>query len=50
MTDLPHKPMAMSPAMLAERWLCSERHTRDMIARGELPAFKLGGKLVAFEL
>nr|WP_272950907.1 helix-turn-helix domain-containing protein [Agrobacterium vitis] len=36
----------MTPAMLAERWQCSERHVRNMIARGDIPAFRLGGKLV----
>ena len=36
---------ALSPAKLAERWLCSERHIRNLIDRGELPAFRLGGKL-----
>lgn len=39
-------PKVMTPAMLARRWQCSERHVRNMIARGELPAFRLGGKLV----
>ncbi|MFS8114881.1 helix-turn-helix domain-containing protein [Rhizobium jaguaris] len=46
MANMQHKPMAMSIAMLAERWLCSERHVRNMIARGEIPASKLGGKLL----
>jgi hypothetical protein len=35
-----------TPAGLAERWMCSERHVRNLIARGELPAFKHGGKLL----
>ncbi|EXL09597.1 excisionase [Aquamicrobium defluvii] len=35
-----------TPAMLAERWACSERHVRNMIDRGELVAFRLGGKLL----
>jgi excisionase family DNA binding protein len=35
-----------TPASLAERWECSERHVRNMIASGELPAFRLAGKLL----
>jgi excisionase family DNA binding protein len=35
-----------TPAMLATEWQCSERHIRNLIARGELRAFRLGGKLV----
>ncbi|WP_352827323.1 helix-turn-helix domain-containing protein [Mesorhizobium sp. M0830] len=35
-----------TPAMLADRWACSERHVRNMIASGELPAFRLAGKLL----
>lgn len=30
------------PAGLAERWGCSARHVRNIIARGELPAFGYG--------
>jgi excisionase family DNA binding protein len=37
---------AYTPRTLAERWDCSERHIRNMIADGELPAFRLGGKLL----
>lgn len=33
-----------SVASLAERWGCSERHIRDLIATGDLPAFRLGAK------
>lgn len=39
-------PIVFTPATLAERWACSERHVRNMIETGELPAFKLGGKLL----
>jgi len=39
-------PNVFTPAMLAERWACSERHVRNMIAAGELPAFRLAGKLL----
>ncbi len=35
-----------TPETLAERWLCSGRHIRNMIARGELKAFRAGGKLL----
>jgi excisionase family DNA binding protein len=35
-----------SVKLLAERWSCSEAHIRNMIRRGELAAFKLGGKLL----
>ena len=35
-----------TPAMLADRWQCSERHIRNMIARGELRSFRVGGKLL----
>ncbi len=30
---------------LAERWGCSKDTIRSMLRRGELPSFKLGGKL-----
>ncbi|TIQ33123.1 MAG: helix-turn-helix domain-containing protein [Mesorhizobium sp.] len=36
----------MNPATLAERWGCSGQHIRNLIASGELPSFKLGGKLL----
>ena len=39
-------PRVFTPATLALRWHCSERHVRNMIDRGELPAFRLGGKLL----
>jgi excisionase family DNA binding protein len=31
---------------LAERWACSEQHVRNLVARGELHCFRLGGKLL----
>lgn len=37
---------AWTPRELADRWQCSERHVRNLINRGELRAFRLGGKLV----
>ncbi|RWD14158.1 MAG: helix-turn-helix domain-containing protein [Mesorhizobium sp.] len=39
-------PRAMTPKMVADLWLCSERHVRNLIATGDLPSFKLGGKLL----
>lgn len=39
-------PNAFSPATLAKRWHCSERHIRNMIEKGQLGHFHLGGKLV----
>jgi excisionase family DNA binding protein len=35
-----------TPATLAERWGCSARHVRDLIAEGQLEAFRLGDKLL----
>jgi excisionase family DNA binding protein len=35
-----------TPATLAERWDCSERHVRNLINKGQLGCFRLGGKLV----
>ncbi|MDX0911897.1 excisionase family DNA-binding protein [Sinorhizobium medicae] len=35
-----------SPKTLAEHWDCSERHVRNLIASGEIRAFRLGGKLL----
>lgn len=35
-----------TPETLAEHWDCSPRHIRNMIREGELPAFRLGGKLL----
>ena len=34
-----------SPATLADRWGCSSQHIRNLIARGDLKAFKIGAKL-----
>ncbi|WP_410010542.1 excisionase family DNA-binding protein [Phyllobacterium zundukense] len=39
-------PTVFTPRTLAQRWQCSERHVRTMIATGELPSFRLGGKLL----
>jgi excisionase family DNA binding protein len=35
-----------TPKTLADRWECSERHVRNLIERGALPSFRLGGKLL----
>jgi excisionase family DNA binding protein len=35
-----------TPHTLAKRWKCSERLVRNMANAGELPSFKLGGKLL----
>lgn len=39
-------PRVMRPSTLAKHWQCSERHVRNLIATGELPSFRAGGKLV----
>lgn len=38
-------PPVFTPASLAERWDCSERHIRNLISSGELRCFRLGKKL-----
>lgn len=35
-----------TPATLAKKWECSERHVRNLITSGQLPSFRLGGKLL----
>lgn len=35
-----------TPATLAKRWECSDKHVRNLIAAGKLECFRLGGKLV----
>lgn len=42
----PGMPNVFSPATLAQRWLCSEKHIRNMIENGQLEHFHLGGKLL----
>lgn len=39
-------PRIYSPATLAREWGCSERHIRNLVAAGELRAFRLGQKLL----
>lgn len=42
MTEPSSKPQVFTPAMLAERWGCSEGQIRKMISTGALPAFRVG--------
>src|SRR5262245_6388403 len=35
-----------TPAELAREWQCSERHIRNLVTKGQLRAFRLGGKLL----
>ena len=42
--ELPFRPF--TPETLAQRWGCSSKHVRNMVKRGELQAFRLGGKLL----
>ena len=44
--NAPLPTLAFTAAMLAKRWSCSPRTVRNLIATGELPAFRLGGKLL----
>lgn len=39
-------PAVFSPASLAERWNCSERHIRNLMRTNHLPYFRLSGKLM----
>jgi excisionase family DNA binding protein len=39
-------PKVFTPDTLAKEWSCSGQHIRNLISRGELRAFKLGGKLL----
>jgi excisionase family DNA binding protein len=39
-----------TPATLAKRWDCSERHVRNLISAGKLACFRLGGKLVRIKV
>ena len=41
-SDENQHPPIYTPATLAERWQCSERHIRKMIDAGHIPAFPLG--------
>ena len=40
-------PMTVyTPRTLAKEWGCSERHVRNLIQQGELPAFRAGHRLL----
>ncbi|WP_152276450.1 helix-turn-helix domain-containing protein [Methylorubrum populi] len=43
--DPPH-PNVYTPETLAQRWRCSANHVRNMVKRGDLPAFRSGGRLL----
>lgn len=40
------RPPIYTPSTLADYWHCSEKHVRNLIARGELNCMRLGGKLI----
>lgn len=40
------RPDIMTPREVAAEWGCSEKHVRNMVNRGELRHFRLGGKLL----
>ena len=40
------EPHVFTVASLAKRWGCSEVHVRNLINKGELRSFRLGGKLI----
>lgn len=35
-----------TPSTLAEKWECSSQHIRNLCRSGELPFYRLGGKLI----
>lgn len=41
-----HHPNVYTPETLAKRWRCSANHVRNMIKRGDLPAFQSGRRLL----
>ena len=44
------RPAVLRPSDVAERWQVSEQHVRNLYRKGELPGFRLGGKLLRFKL
>ncbi|WP_409564296.1 helix-turn-helix domain-containing protein [Methylobacterium sp. J-076] len=42
----PTRPDVLVPKEVAAEWGCSEQHVRNMVNRGELGHFRLGGKLL----
>ncbi|MCJ2035767.1 helix-turn-helix domain-containing protein [Methylobacterium sp. J-068] len=43
-------PNALLPREVAARWGCSEQHVRNMVNRGDLGHYRLGGKLLIIPL
>lgn len=43
-------PNALLPREVAARWGCSEQHVRNMVNRGDLGHYRLGGKLLRIPL
>jgi hypothetical protein len=39
-------PKTFTPASLAKRWVCSERHVRNMVKSGFIKPITVGGKLL----
>lgn len=37
---------SLTPNQLAKRWSCSENTIRNLVARGELEAYRVGMKLI----
>jgi excisionase family DNA binding protein len=46
MTEHTRLPPVLTPKMLADYWLCSERHVRNLIKSGRLKSLRLGEKLI----
>jgi excisionase family DNA binding protein len=44
------QPNVFTPATLAQRWLCSERHVRKLIETGELNAFRVGARMFRIKM
>jgi len=45
-----YKMIAMRPSELAQRWQCTKAHVRALIKRGNLPHFRVGGRLIRIPL
>ncbi|MBP32497.1 MAG: hypothetical protein CL858_29425 [Cupriavidus sp.] len=44
--DMGRRPDILTPREVADEWGCSEQHVRNMVNRGDLGHFRLGGKLL----
>lgn len=44
------EPAPLTMSQLAERWDCSRRTIERMMADGRLRGFRLGGKLIRWEM